>query len=73
MAVSGQIYTPAALPPGKEFAVTFEWKAGRNPALASSLWRRQNPLTAAGIRTTFPLLSVPQPSQYTKLGYLCSF
>lgn len=54
MAVVGQLYAPAVLPPGKELLVTIEQEAVWVPDLARTLWRRQNSVVCAGNRTVLP-------------------
>jgi hypothetical protein len=49
--VSGQLYVPAALPPGKDPALHLLDKTGCAPEPVWKLWRRGEYLTSAGNRT----------------------
>jgi hypothetical protein len=42
MEVSGQLYAPAALPPGREPPVPIVWKAGWGSELVWTLWGENN-------------------------------
>jgi hypothetical protein len=49
MEVSGQLHAPGALLPGKGPPVSIGQEAGWAPKQVWTLWRRENPLTHAGI------------------------
>jgi hypothetical protein len=51
MEVSGQLYVPAALLPGKEPHVPIVQEAGRAPEPVGTLWSREKSLGPAGNKT----------------------
>ena len=62
--MSGQLYVPTALPPGKESVVPTEQKAGWAPEPVFTFWRRYKYVASGGNRTTIPRTSSQQPSHY---------
>ena len=55
--MSGQLYVPTALPPGKESVVPTEQKAGWAPEPVFTFWRRYKYVASGGNRTTIPRTS----------------